>query len=381
MTQGIQKQKLESLGILASSVAHDLNNILTSVLGHVSFLRLSLADQPGNKDSLLAIEDGARRAAAITQKILDFARGQDAAFGPVDLRTAVESALKLVRTSIPERIQIEFQCCEEPVSAFGDENQLCQLFMNLTLNARDALPGGGKITVTVSERELDAPGGTEFSVPPGRYAVVQVHDNGHGIPADLQSRIFEPFFTTKTRQGTGLGLAIVASIVKLHSGSISVESKENIGTRFTVLLPACAAEDGKPDTDRSDDIPGGNEKILVVDDEEAVRTIVQRSLEHLGYEVVVAKDGVEALELYASCPTTFHLVIIDMIMPHMAGDELYGRLRSINSSVGVLLASGYSSDARTRAVLDNGGLGFIQKPFAVEELAREVRRCLDVKQD
>jgi CheY-like chemotaxis protein len=378
MTQGIQKQKLESLGILASTVAHDLNNILTSVLGHVSFLRLSLSETTANRDSLFAIEDGARRAAAITQKILDFARGQDAAFGAVRLRTILESALKLVRTSIPENIHIEMQSCAEDVLAYGDENQLSQLLMNLTLNARDALPNGGKISIRLGQETYSDPKVCEhLGIVPGTFASIQIRDNGHGIPGDLQDKIFEPFFTTKTRLGTGLGLAIVASIVKLHCGSIQLESKENVGTCFTILLPTCASVETKLDGG-DEELPGGDENILVVDDEEAVRTIVQRSLEHLGYRVTTAKDGVEALDSFAKSPGAFHLVIIDMIMPHMAGDELYSRLREINSSVSVLLASGYSSDARTRSVLDNGGLGFIQKPFAVEELAREVRRCLDV---
>lgn len=374
----LHQQKLESLGILASSVAHDLNNILTSVLGHVSFLRLSARDALVDIDSMGAIESGARRAAAITQKILDFARGQETEFSPVNLPLLVDSALHLIRTSIPETIELEVLVDDRELFVSGDEHQLSQVLLNLILNARDALDRGGKIRVIVRSAVCDEPHVCKaLGVEPGHYVLLQVSDNGHGIPADVRERIFEPFFTTKTRKGTGLGLAIVASIIKLHGGSITVDSTETKGTCFTVALPHTTVEERPHKGGEETPLPGGNEKILVVDDEESVRLIVQRSLEHLGYDVTVARSGAEALTSYAENPEKFQLVIIDMIMPHMPGDELFSQLKAIDNTVPVLVASGYSSDSRTRAILAHGGLGFIQKPFAVEELAREVRRCLD----
>ena len=193
----------------------------------------------------------------------------------------------------------------------------------------------------------------------------------------VRDRVFEPFFTTKAQHGTGLGLATVQAIVKAHRGVLSLHTAAGQGSCFEIALPSSSAvEDLIADSD-DEALPTGTERILVVDDEETVRTIIQRSLEHLGYEVVVASDGVEALEIYADSVDSFALVIIDMIMPKMPGDELFYRLQEQNPHVQVLIASGYASDSRTKAILDDGALAFIQKPFAVEELAQEVRQCLD----
>ncbi len=377
----LHQHKLESLGVLAGSVAHDLSNILTSVLGHVSFLRLSLAEQRSNDESLQAVEDGARRAASITQRILDFTRGQETSFCPVRLGDTAAAAVKLFRPSVPAGISLELDVIDPDVCVLGDEHQLGQVLMNLMVNARDALPSGGKIAIRIESLDV-GPGASSvaFQLDPGRYAIIRISDTGPGIPDDVRRRIFEPFFTTKNQSGTGLGLAIVSSIVKVHQALIAVETSPDEGTTFLLFFPRC--ENAPEHSSRRDEeqIPGGSEQILVVDDEEAVRVIVQRSLEHLGYKVIVAKSGEEALSSFSREPEAFKLVIIDMIMPHMAGDELFHQLQRIHRSVPVLVASGYASDVRTRSILDHGGLGFIQKPFAVEELAREVRRCLDAAQ-
>ena len=197
----------------------------------------------------------------------------------------------------------------------------------------------------------------------------------------MLERIFEPFFTTKDQRGTGLGLATVHSIVKAHRGGIRVDSKVGQGTLFEVFLPLSSGDDAElseqADEQQEGELPTGSECILVVDDEESVRTVMQRSLEHLGYDVVIAENGSDALQSFRSETSKFSLVIIDMIMPEMPGDELFYKLKEVNASIPVLIASGYSSDGRTRACLNDGALGFIQKPFAVEELAFEVRRCLD----
>jgi len=374
----LQQQKLESLGILAGSVAHDLNNVLTSVLGHISFLRLSIADNRPIDDSVHAIEDGARRAASITQKILDFSRVQDVSFEPVKLGKVADAAVKLLSKTMPANVVLNVDIRDPSVCVLGDEGQLGQVLMNLMINSRDALARGGTIhlmidSVTVASTETGA-----ASVDPGEYAIVRVSDNGPGIPEEIRKRIFEPFFTTKEGRGTGLGLAIVSSIVKVHGGVVTVESSASKGTVFCLYFPKCFSSEAPARQVEEEEVPRGSERILIVDDEESVRTIVQRSLEHLGYEVAVAKNGEEALSFYSKNPRSFSLVIIDMIMPNMAGDELFVELKRINRDVSVLIASGYSSDVRTRSILEHGGLGFIQKPFAVEELAREVRRCLDL---
>lgn len=382
------KYQLESLGILASSVAHDLNNILTGVLGHVSYLRLSLSDTHGCGDSINAIEDGARRAAGIVQKILDFSKGAKTQSGPVEIIAVVKSVLMLLGSSIPENIKIYFEPVLPEIYIHGDESQFIQLIINLIINSKDAVGNSGEVTILTEKIQLrEKDYANSLGINPGDYALISVADNGQGIPKEIQDKIFEPFFTTKNSSGTGLGLSIVFSIVKSHQGSISLVSEEGKGTKFEVLLPLCKSPPGKNNLQKSQKskksavenaVPLGTERILVVDDEESVRIVVQRSLEHLGYKVIVASNGLEGVEIYSADPANFDLVIVDMIMPLMSGDELFEKLKELNPEVAVLLASGYSSDSRARAILDNGGLGFIQKPFAIEELAQEVRRCLDI---
>ena len=381
-----RKNNLEALGVLASMVAHDLNNILTGILGHVSFLRVSGAVLHSAEESVVAIEDGARRAALITQKILEHAKGQDGEPRSVDLVPVVASAANLFRVSLPQTMNLQLDCGELPVFVIGDEVELGQIVMNLLVNARDAMPSGGTIRLELGSGVLDDPQFCrEKGVRPGAYALIRISDSGEGIAPDTLKRIFEPFFTTKQERGTGLGLAIVQSIVKGHGGVVRVESEVGRGSCFEIFLPlseapqqGVAERTTAKEAVRSGELPRGSERILVVDDEDAVRIIMQRSLEHLGYQVTAVSAGEEAVNLYRDDPEHFDLVVIDMIMPEMSGEELFRQLKEIDSGVSVLIASGYSSDSRTKAILDNGGLGLLRKPFAVEELAQEVRRCLDL---
>lgn len=376
----ISARKLESLGSLAGGIAHDLNNILTGILGHVSFLRLSLPQEGSHLDSLVAIEDGARRAAAMTNQILGFAREGQIESRPVNLSLVVAAGVNLLRGALPKNIQLNVIQGESDIFVDGDESRLTQLFMNLAVNARDAVPNGGTINIRLERVQM--PGGVpKVNLPGGTYAKLSIEDNGMGMPPDIKARIFEPFFTTKNNQGTGIGLATVASIVKAHGGGIYVQSEVGCGTCFEVFLAASAPEQAfETDEDEetaASELPLGNERVLVVDDEEVVRTVIQRSLEHLGYRVDVAKDGADAISRFRHDSKGYALVILDMMMPKMAGDEVFSRLKEIDSGVRVLLVSGYTSEGRAESVLGSGGFGFIQKPFSVEELAREVRRCLD----
>ncbi len=373
-----QQQKLQSLGTLAGSIAHDLNNILTSVLGHVSYLRIRLPQGLGERDSIVAIEDGARRAASMTQQILEFARGEESETSPVNLSLIVAAGINLLRASLPQFIAVQFSSGKRDIHVFGVESQLSQLVMNLLVNARDALPCGGTINASLSSVKFPETVTIEnVYLTAGEYARLAIEDDGTGIPVGIRQRIFEPFFTTKNGLGTGLGLATVRSIVKNHKGVVKVDSEEGQGTCFEVLLPLSRGVPLHAAEKRSREVPRGNENILVVDDEESVRVVMQRSLEHLGYRVMTASNGPEAIDNFAAAAPRFALVIIDMIMPLMPGDELFYRLRAIDSSVPILIASGYSSDSRTKSMIRDGAIGFIQKPFAVEELAQEVRRCLD----
>lgn len=366
-----REERLNLLGGLASGIVHDLNNILTSVLGHVSFLKLALDDTGSNHDSLVTIEDGVKRAAAIANQVLDFARGSPAKQRPVNVSMVVASGINLLRGSLPKNVQLDVQEGMKDIYVFGDENQLSQIFMNIAVNAADALPRGGRIAIDLRSVSLQR----DPDLLPGDYAQLTVRDNGIGMSQEIQSQIFEPFFTTKQRRGTGLGLANVFSLVRIHRGVIRVETVEGKGSTFQVMLPLYAVQREGLGAEALG-AQSGKESILIVEDEEIVRTVLQRSLEHLGYEVDVATSGREAIEKYERRTKRFDLVILDMMMPQMGGDEVFLRLQKFNPEVRVLIASGYASDVRTRNVLERGGLGFIQKPFAMEELAKEVRRCL-----
>lgn len=375
-----QGEQLKSLGAIAGGVAHDLNNILTGILGHVSYLRLALPPHGVHSESLVAIEDGARRAAEMTQKIVDFVRCQESPMQRMSLRRVVAQAVSLIQPALSKAISLEFVGPEHDGYILGEESQISRLVMNLVINARDAILNGGEIKIRLQSVTVNLEEDEDFELPleSKKFERLSVSDNGVGIPESVREKIFEPFFTTKNQGGTGLGLATVFQIVQAHAGFINVSSKEGKGTTFEVYFPATAAEANDTLIEQRSaraEVPKGTERILVVDDEEAVRMVIQRSLEHLGFSVDVAEGGAEAIERYQV--QAYDLVILDMMMPVMAGDEVFERLKKIDPRVKVLIASGYSSDSRARAVFEKGGAGFLQKPFAVEDLAREVRRCLD----
>lgn len=371
-------EAIKSDVVTMGAVAHDLNNVLTGILGHLSFLRLCLPQHGSHAESLRAIEDGARRASRMAQQVLDRARGKALSLDKVNVSEVLLGAIGILKGVLPENISISVTGCECEAWVMGEESQLGQVFLNLFMNAKDAMPSGGSIQVFVEHvrfsQDVEVEG---FRLVPGDYCRVRIVDTGVGIPQELRSKIFEAFFTTKTGRGTGLGLATVMSIVESHRGAISLASAEGEGTEFSVYVPA--AEEGATEKKSSQTAPAGKETVLVVDDEEVVRTIMHRSLEHLGYTVESVPHGVQALERFKLDPHRYQLVVLDMIMPHMGGDEVFMALRKIRPQVRVLIASGYASDDRTRRVLEGGALGFLQKPFSVEELAKEVRRCLDVR--
>lgn len=388
----MQSEKLRALGALAGGVAHDLNNILAAVLGHVSLLRIAKLD-PSLLESVDAAELGLRRAAKLTKEILDFARKKEDDFSvSSNICTLIHSSIPMVSPSLPENITISLRLQEREIFVNASEAQLTQILLNLIVNARDAMPQGGNISVSVEkvilEADLEING---FSLKQGPFVRLSVTDQGHGIPQNIQAQIFDPFFTTKRGTGTGIGLATVFSHVKTLNGAIDVVSEVDQGTTFDVYIPYLEHESSlevdvsevkvtkytdKEDNTNNSDTSSLKKKILVVDDEDAVRLVLQRSLEILGYEVVVAENGNEALKKYEVNPESFSLVIMDMIMPIMPGDELFFLLKGLNPEVNILISSGYSSDGKTQHLLKNGAKGFIQKPFAIDELSEEVKRVL-----
>lgn len=388
--EDIQNEKMLALGALAGSIAHDLNNILTAILGHLSFIKLSGEDaHVRGGESLVAVEEGVRRAAKLTQQILDFSRKDqiDGVVVEADICSVINSSIPLISPTLPENIILGLKIQYPSIVVLADETKISQIILNLVINAKDAMPQGGKILIemdTFMQKESVTING--FNLEQRAYASIRVSDQGHGISDSIRSNIFDPFFTTKKGTGTGIGLATVFNLVKSMKGAINVESREGSGTCFEVIIPLSPNQKKLEPTQSSitkqniasykEEVRDNKKKILVVDDEDSVRNVLQRSLEVLGYEVVVAEDGVSALSKYKLSPDSFDLVIMDMIMPNMPGDELFYALKAVMPGVNVLISSGYSSDGKTQELLKNGAKGFIQKPFAIEELAFEIKKVL-----
>jgi two-component system cell cycle sensor histidine kinase/response regulator CckA len=376
-------QRLETLGLLASGVAHDFNNVLTGILGHVTYLKTILPPKGPHTESLKAIEEGARKATSISQQILSFSKIDPAeATCHVDLGDLTARTVSLLRGAISPEFSLQYKAPAKALCLLGVEGRIAQIIVNLAINARDALETGGQIDIEVrlcqeAERLRRVFGNSEL--PCAAYVVLGVRDDGHGMSQEVMDRMFEPYFSTKKEKGTGLGLSTVAAIVRQMGGAIEVVSEMNVGSEINVYFPMLeesveTVAESKPEH-KPLDLQRGSERILIIDDEYSVRNVLSLSLQHLGYEVEVAASGTEALELYQRSPSGFDLILLDMLMPQMSGDKVYFRLKELNPSIKVLLISGFASEDAIQSVLRSGGLGFIQKPFTIDELAKQVRKC------
>ena len=378
--QLVHQQKLEAIGRLAGGIAHDFNNLLTGIFGHVT---LALRDQnttDASRDSLLQIREAAKRAADLTKQLLAFSRKQIIAPRIVDLNALIDNLRRLLERIIGEDIRLVTQYDPRLGSIRVDPVQLEQVVVNLVVNARDAMPAGGRLTLETMNRKIrDVGQRSEDSPPPGDYAVLVVSDTGAGMDEETQSRIFEPFFTTKQKgQGTGLGLATVYGIVKQHRGTILVTSTPGEGAIFQVMLPCVEVTGAEPQASPPDErIIGGTETVLLVEDEEVVRLATQGMLEHLGYKVLVAHDGASALRASEFHRGTIHLLFTDVVMPGLNGRELAETLRRVRPEMRVLYTSGYTDDVIVHHGVLDEGVDFISKPFDSAELARRVRKSLD----
>ncbi len=382
-----ESQKMEAIGQLAGGVAHDFNNLLTGVLGYASLLKRRAS--PGDEVHKAAdvIEKSAKRAAMLTQQLLGFARRGKHQDVPVDLHDTVQGVIRLLGQTIDRRISIRKELRAENATVRGDPGQLEQAVLNLCLNARDAMsvrrregeePGCGEMTlssriVNASEDGDRLPEGAA----PGEYLALSVSDTGCGIPDDIRDRIFEPFFTTKEKgKGTGMGLPMVYGIVKNHGGWIDVQSEIGKGATFTIHLPTAVERRKTPRVEEECEPVRGSGRILLVDDDEVVREVAADMLRSLGYRVDIASDGNEAVRYYRQHAGETDLILLDMIMPNMGGSECFAELQKIDPAVRVILLTGYGRDGAAQRVLDRGALGFVQKPYEVTRLSREVARAL-----
>jgi PAS domain S-box-containing protein len=363
-----QAQKMEAIGTLAGGIAHDFNNLLMAIQGNVSLILFEMGPSHPQHRILANIEKLIRSGADLTSKLLGYARKGKYEARPVDLNELVRETSETFGR-MRKDITIYRDLAENLKSIVADRGQVEQVLLNLFVNAADAMPAGGKLilkTRNVSHQDIRFTG---YSIKPGSYAELSVSDTGVGMEPDVMSRIFDPFFTTKKMgRGTGLGLASAYGIVKGHNGYIDVESERGKGSVFYVYLPATDRRSASAINGSRKPEPGIG-TILLVDDEEAVLEVTAQMIERLGYTVIRAGSGREALERYRQDPYAVSLVILDMIMPEMGGGEVFDRLKKLNPGVKVLLASGYSMQGQAREIINRGCIGFIQKPFTLEDLS------------
>ena len=381
--QLLQSQKLEAIGRLAGGVAHDFNNLLTGILGYANFALKSLPENHGARVDILEIERAGTRAAALTAQLLAYARRQMIAPKIVSLNDLVLNMETLLRRLIGEDVDLETRCSPDLWRAQIDPGQFEQVIINLAVNARDAMPRGGRLTVETSNCTLDDTYMQQHpEVAPGDYVVLAVADTGIGMDSATQIRIFEPFFTTKEQgRGTGLGLAVCYGIVKQANGHLWVYSEPAQGTTFKVLLPRSLAEEAVGAAKPADPpVSQGSETILIVEDEPVVRRLSVRALRERGYDVLEAGDGESALEVAQAHQGELSLLITDVVMPGMNGKELADRLSAERPDLRVLYISGYAEHAVVRQGVLLEGIAFLSKPFDLSELARTVREVLDKAQ-
>ncbi len=376
-----QAQKMEAIGTLAGGIAHDFNNLLGSILGFASLVERELPPDSPLRPDVATIINSARHGAQLTNQLLAFAKGGRYQVGPVDMNAVVDEVVRLLSRTVDKAIRIEPRLAPDLAAVEGDAGQLHQMLLNLCLNARDAMPAGGVLTIETRNVTLSAEDVRgEADLSPRRYVYLRVSDTGVGMDPETKQRIFEPFFTTKKgRPGekhSGLGLAMVYGIVRGHQGAIRVHSELGQGSTFEVYLPA-TARPARPAASMEGEVRGGTETVLVVDDEPDILSLLGRVLGKHGYTVLLAESGPQALEMFRERRDEIDLVVLDLIMPEMSGVETFHRLRELDPDVRVLLSSGYSEEGQARELLAAGAQGFLQKPYDFRAVLRKVRQVLD----
>jgi PAS domain S-box-containing protein len=378
--QLMHAQKMESIGTLAGGIAHDFNNLLMGIQGYASLMLYKLERPHPFYDKLRGIEDQVVSGANLTKQLLGFARGGKYEVRPVDLnRVAAKSLDMFARTKREIAVHKKFDA--QLWSVDVDQNQMEQALLNLYLNAWQAMPGGGDLFLETRNVSLDSTYVKINEVPPGDYARISLTDTGVGMDEKTRQRIFEPFFTTKEMgRGTGLGLATVYGIIKGHGGIINVYSEKGKGTTFNIYLPASKKE-VTPERVLTRSVFQGTETLLIVDDEPTILQVTGDLLQTLGYQVMRADSGQDAIEIYRQHHDRIHLVILDMVMPAWGGGQTYDELKKINPRVKAILSSGYSLNGEAKMILGRGVKAFIQKPFMIDQVSRTIREVLDVGDD
>mgnify|MGYP001588045519 FL=1 len=381
-TKLLHQQKMESIGTMAGGIAHDFNNILTGVLGYASLLKHRLRDQAETKRFIDIIETSSLRAADLVRQLLAFSRGtQPEELQVVYPNRVIRETSRLLTSSLGKNLQVELDLNQGLPPIAANSTQVQQAVLNLCLNARDAMPNGGKITVSSAAVDLDGKPSSQYkdlAAEPGQYVRIRVADDGIGISQEDLDKIFDPFFTTKeVGKGSGLGLAMVYGIVQNSRGYVYVESDQGKGTVFDLLFRVAKDKDRQQSLRRSTPGLAGEETVLLVDDEPMVRDLGNEILRSYGYQVVLACDGLEALEIYESRGADIDLVVLDLLMPKLGGKDTLTGLRKLNPAAKVIICSGYGSRENGLQQMMASGINLVQKPFKPEELVSAVRQVLD----
>ena len=378
-----QAQKMEAVGRLAGGVAHDFNNLLMVVSGYTEVLMEALDQNDPLLVKVQAIQQAADRATTLTRQLLAFSRKQLLELKVVDVNSIVADMERLLRPLIGENIDLTTKLTPNVGHTRADAGQLEQVIMNLVVNAKDAMPDGGRILIQTSEADPDTARREHSLIEPGTYILLSVSDTGAGMDRETQSRIFEPFFTTKEKgKGTGLGLSTVYGIVKQGGGYIFAQSEPGCGTTFRIYLPRVADPADSPRVDKhAQAAAGGSETVLLVEDEESVRELVRETLKTRGYRVIEASDGIAAMRVSEEYQGNIEILITDVVMPGMSGRELAKRVAAARPNIRVLYLSGYTEDAIIHEGALEPGTGFLQKPFTLQVLARKVREVLQGESD
>jgi two-component system cell cycle sensor histidine kinase/response regulator CckA len=374
-----QAQKLESLGMLAGGVAHEFNNLLVGILGNASLALLDLSTEAPARHHVVEIEHAAHRAAELTRQLLTYAGQGRTAMEPVNCSQVVREMAALLRTAVSRNTQLQLAVADSLPLVHADIAQLRQVVLNLITNASDALPeSGGLIVVRTGRQELDATALTECvagtEAMPGSYVFVEVRDEGIGMDAAMRARIFDPFFTTKVT-GRGLGLAATLGIMRAHRGAILLYSEAGTGTSIKLCFPVTESPVRHVAAPRTTSRNSGGE-VLVIDDEPSVRTVTHALLARRGFTVTEAATGADALALVRAHPDRYRLVLLDLTMPGLSGEETFRELRRIATGIQVVLMSGFHEQEVTRLFVGRGLAAFLQKPFRAEDLDAAVQRAL-----
>jgi len=378
--QLLHAQRMQSIGTLAGGVAHDFNNILTTIMGYCSLILMKAG--PDNKLTgyVNQIMEAADRASALTQNLLAFSRKQAIETKTVDVNESIRVVEKLLRRIIGEDIELRTSLNGERLAVVIGEGQIEQILMNLATNARDAMPEGGVLNIKTEKVHLSGEIMKTYDGREGAHASIEVSDTGSGMDERTKDQIFDPFFTTKeVGKGTGLGLSIIYGIVNQNKGYVDVASRPALGTTFTIYLPLAEPVSSAVSVQEREELRGGNEVILVAEDNKEVRQIVTTVLRDFGYQVIEAVDGVEAVEKFKEQGETVDLLLLDIIMPRKNGKEAYTELKEIRPDIPAIFMSGYTGDILSKKGISREGIPVISKPIAIEKLLRSIREMLDTK--